>query len=236
VPRRALAVLVLVLLTACRADTDVVVHAAADGSGRIEVVVGLDKEAAARAAGAKPRTDDLAAAGWTVHPAERQKDGGVVYRVEKPFRSPDEAARVLQEVSTDTGPLRDLRVVRERSFLRTRTRLTGAVDLTAGAAAFGDPEHTQQLGGQPLGVDAPHVAPLEKALRLQVVAELPGATRRWAVRPGQRVPVSAVAEQWNVLSILFAVVAVLALVAFGVSVRRAVRRGRPVPGSVTPPP
>jgi hypothetical protein len=218
-------------LTACQARTDVVVHAAPDGTGRVEVVVALDKEAAARVAGAKARTDDLAKAGWEVHPVEREQGGGAVYRVEKPFRSPDEAARVLREVSADGGPLRDVRLVRERSFLKTRTRLTGALDLSAGAAAFGDPELTQQLGGQPVGVDAARVTPLEQALRLSLVAELPGGTKRWTVRPGQRVAVATVAEQWNVLSIALAVVAVLALVGFAVSVRRALRsqqRTRPL--------
>jgi hypothetical protein len=227
VRRRALAALLLLVLSSCQARADVVVHAAADGTGRVEVAVTLDKEAAARAAGVNPRTDDLARAGWDVSPVERQKDGGVVYRVQKRFRSPDEAAHVLREVSTDGGPLRGLRLVRERSFLETRTRLTGAIDLRAGAAAFGDPDLTKALGGQPLGVDAARVAPLDQALRLQVVASLPGGTRRWTARAGQRVAVSAVTEQWNALSIAFAVVAVLALVAFAVSVRRALRTRHP---------
>jgi hypothetical protein len=221
VHRRALAALLLLVLTGCQARTDVAVHAAANGTGRVEVTVTLDKAAAARAAGTQPRTEDLTRAGWEVHPVERPEGGGLVYRAEKRFRSPDEAARVVREVSGSAFPGLVLR--RERSFLKTRTAATGAIDLRAGAAAFGDPALTALLGGRPLGVDATRVAPLDQALTVQLTTALPGRTARWTARAGQRVPVAVEAEQWNLASVAFAVIALLALTAFGVSLRRALR-------------
>lgn len=203
------------------------IHASPDGTGHVEVSVALDKDAAVRAAGLRPRTDDLTGAGWEVESPERTAAGGVIYRVQKRFRSPDEAARLIREVAGARGPLRGFRLIRERSFLETRTRLTGTVDLRAGAAAFGDPALTELLGGQPLGVEPARVAALDDALQLQVTGELPGRTARVTARPGQRVPVAFAAERWNLASIAFAFVALLALAAFAVSVRRALRARQP---------
>ena len=224
--RRAALACFVVLLTACEVQADVAVHARPDGTGRIEVSVVLDKAAVARAAGTSPVTTDLVRAGWEVHQPESLDDGGRRYRAEKPFRSPEEAERILREVGGGDGPLRGFRLVRERTFLRTRTRLEGVIDLGNGAAAFGDDRLDELLGGQPLGVGPERVGALDQALRLQVSAHLPGATTRAAADAGQRTPVRAVAERWNIASILFAVVAALALVAFAVSTRRAVRGRR----------
>jgi hypothetical protein len=225
VRRWAAAALLLLALSGCQAEADVAVHAAADGTGRVVVTLTLDRQAAARAAGTNPRTDDLTRAGWEVDPVERPKDGGLVYRAEKRFRSPDEAAAVLREVNGRV--LRGFRLTRHRSFLKTRTELTGAVDLRAGAAALGDPALTELLGGQPLGVEATRTAPLDQALRVGVVADLPGRTARWTARSGTRVPVTTSAEHWNVGSIAAAIVAALALAAFAVSLRRALRTRSP---------
>jgi hypothetical protein len=223
--RRAGAALLLLLLTGCQVRTDVVLHAAADGTGRVEVAVTLDKAAAARAAGTEVRTEDLTRAGWEVEAPQRLEGGGVVYRAEKRFRSPDEAERVVREVSGSA--LRGFTLTRDRSFLRTRTSLEGTIDLRDGAAAFGDPALTDRLGGQPLGVEPDRVAPLDEALRMHVTAELPGRTARWTAKAGSRVPLAVTAEQWNATSIAFAVVALLASAAFAVSARRALRSRRP---------
>ena len=219
--RRAGAALLLLLFTGCQVRTDVIVHAKADGTGRVEVAVTLDKAAATRAAGTELRTADLTRAGWEVEAPERLEGGGLVYRAEKRFRSPEQAERVLREVSGSA--LRGFTLTRQRSFLRTRTRLEGVIDLREGAAGFGDPALTELLGGQPLGVEPGRVTPLDDALRVQVVAELPGRTARWSAKAGTRMPVAVSAEQWNVTSIAFAIVALLALAAFAVSARRALR-------------
>jgi hypothetical protein len=224
VRRAAIAALFILLLTSCQVDADVAVRATAAGTGRVQVTVTLDKEAAARAAGTTPHTDDLVKAGWKVETPKRLPDGGIVYRAEKRFRSPAEAARVVQEVGGVGGPLRGVALARRRSFLKTTTRLTGVVDMRAGAAVFGDKALTELLGGEPLGVESARVTPLDQALRVGVTAALPGRTTRVTARAGQRVAIDATAEQWNATSIAFAAVTVLALIAFAVSARRAARR------------
>lgn len=224
--RRAVIVCFAVLLTACEVEADVAVHATPQGTGRVEVSVVLDRAAVARAAGTQPVVADLTAAGWEVHAPEPLDGGGRRYRAEKRFRTPDEAARILLEVGGADGPLQGFRLRRERTFLRTRTRLEGVIDLRDGAAAFGDSRLTELLGGQPLGVAPDRAAPLDEAVRVQVSAHLPGATTRAAAESGKRTEVTAVAERWNVTSIALALIAVLALVAFAVSTRRALRPRR----------
>jgi hypothetical protein len=224
VRRAAAAAFLVLLLTSCEVRTDVTVHAGTDGAGSVAVSVTLDKEAAAQMT-AQPRWSDLIRAGWRVHAAAHVRDS-VVYRVEKPFRSPEEAGRVIAEVTGAAGPLRDVVLTHRRSLLRSRTRLTGTLDLTAGAASFGDPALTKLLGGKPIGVDGPKAAQVDQALRFQVTAALPGRTSTWTARSGQRVAIVAAAEGWNVDRIAFAAVAVLALAAFAVSVRRALRARR----------
>jgi hypothetical protein len=216
--------LLLLVLTGCEVRADVILHAAPDGTGRVEVAVALDKEAAARAAGTEVRTEDLTRAGWEVHTPERRSGGGVVYRAEKRFRSPDEAERVVSELNGSA--FRGFTLRRERTFLRTRTELRGTIDLRKGAATFGDPALTELLGGQPLGLEADRVQPLDSALQVQVTADLPGRTARWTARSGAQVPLALTAEQWNLTSIAFAVFALVALAAFTMSLRRALRSRR----------
>lgn len=221
--RRAVIICFAVLLGACEVQADVAVHVTPQGTGRVEVSVVLDKAAVARAAGTEPALSDLTAAGWELREPEALDDGGRRYRAAKRFRTPDEAARILREVGGADGPLQGFRVQRERTFLRTRTRLEGVIDLREGAAAFGDSRLTELLGGLPLGVEPDRAVPLNEALRLQVSAHLPGGTIRATADAGERTPVRAVAERWNVASIAFALIAVLALSAFAVSTRRALR-------------
>lgn len=225
VRRALLALAVVALLAGCEARTGVEVHANPDGTGRVEVVVTLDKEAATRAAGTSPRTDDLTRAGWDVAPSKRLPNGGLEYRASKRFDSPDDAARVLREVGGADGPLRDFKLERTRTFLKTHTKLTGTVDVRRGAASFGDDELTKLLGGQPLGVEATRTAPLDQAIKLDVIAKLPGGTTRASASSGQRVAITADEEQWNARSIAFAVLAIAALAAFVVTLRR-FRRAR----------
>ena len=212
------------VLAGCQVRSTVVIDAGADGSGEVEVRVVLDRDAAARVPDLDVRVDDLVRAGWDVEPLRRQPGGGLSVAARHDFRSPAEADRLLDQVSGEGGVLQGFRLDRDRTFLETRTRLSGVIDLTGGVARFSDSDLAERLGGLPLGVDPAGLAPLDEALRLDVVAELPGGTSRWEARPGDQVPVAAVAEQWNVASIVLALLALLCAVACALAVRRVRRR------------
>jgi predicted enzyme related to lactoylglutathione lyase len=190
-----LGALVALTATACQVRTTVAVDVADDGSGTVEVAVGLDAEAvgrlpdldddgrstAADLAGLV-RTDDLAAAGWHLSDpaADPSADDGAVWiRATKPFGTPEEAGRVLGEITGTDGPLRDLRVDRDDSFGRTRFTFEGAADLSGGLEAFGDEGLAAALDGEVLGEDAAAVEeelgrPLADMFTLEISADLPG--------------------------------------------------------------
>ena len=89
----------------------------------------------------------------------------------------EEARTALAELSGPDGPFRNLSFERERSFLRTRTRLSGAVDLTAGAAGFADADlrnlisDTVRLDAE--GLQADFGPDLDRGVQVQFEARLP---------------------------------------------------------------
>lgn len=184
--------LLVVLGSACevRATVDVVVEE--DGSGTVEVAVGLDADALAQVPdldgdgrsgaadlSALVRTEDLEAAGWEVsEPSEAGSDLTWI-RVSKPFGTPEEANAILAEVTGPEGPLRDLRLERSTGFAATELTFTGTADLSGGLEAFGDAGLVEALDGEPLGEDVAQIeerigGPVADAVRLDVTVDLPG--------------------------------------------------------------
>jgi hypothetical protein len=147
------------------------------------------------------RLDDLRETGWTVVGPAREKDNLTWVRISHRFASAEEANRLADQLGT---PFRDLRLVRSRSFLKTKTSLTGQIDLSQGLAGFSDPALQEALGGADLGTltdDNVHFA---------FDARLQGESRSWAPKLGEQVRISAEAEAWKVQPVL-AVAAALVL-------------------------
>ena len=147
------------------------------------------------------RLDDLRQAGWTVTGPSKEKDGLTWVRIAHSFASPAEADRVAAQLGP---PFRDLTLRRQRTFLRTKTSLTGTIDLSQGLAAFSDPALQQSLGP---GVDLGKVT--DENLHVRFEAHLPGQTRTWAPKVGEQLRISARAEKWNVEPIAAAGAALL---------------------------
>lgn len=238
--------LVLVLATGCQVHTTVTVDVAEDGSGTVEVAVGLDGEAMSRLPdldedgtpgpadlAALVRADDLVAAGWTVAEPDARADGTTWVRATRAFGTPDEAEAILAELTGPDGALRDLQVARRDSFGRSRYELSGTIDLSGGLEAFGDEGLAAALDGEPLGEDVAAIEmrygrPVAEMFAFELTASLPGADASWSPRLGDE-PVDVRADStvydWPVLGL--AAVAVAALVALAaVLVTRAVRARR----------
>lgn len=244
-----LGVLVVLTASACQVRTTVAVDVAKDGSGKVTVAVGLDADALRRLPDLDDdgrsttadltrlvRTDDLAAAGWHLsEPVGSAADGGFVWiRATKPFGTPEEAGRVLGEVTGRDGPLRDLRVDRHDSVGRTRFTFEGTADLSGGLEAFGDEGLAAALEGEVLGQDPSTIEaelgrPLSEMLSLEVSADLPGDSKATAWTPelgGEPVEMAATGtvRDWWVLALTAVAVACgLALAVVGV---RLIRRTR----------
>jgi hypothetical protein len=197
------------LLAGCKVETTVDVDVDADGTGRVRAEVALDRDAARQVPdlAKQLRVDDLRAAGWQVDDPRKAAGGGVAVAAVKRFRTPAEAAQAIEELSGPTGPFRDFELQRDRSFLKTKTALTGTVDLRGGVEGFGDDTLRERLGGSALGVDPAELeqrlgTPLAEVFLFDVAVHLPGHDAvEWRPRLGERLEVRARAERWNVRNI-----------------------------------
>ena len=215
----------------------------ADGSGRVRAIVELDRAAAEQVGDLEGqlRVDDLIKAGWTVDGPVATAGKGQRITAERRFSTTDEARAAMQQLSGPDGPFQDFRIERDSSFLRTKTRFTGRVDLQAGLEGFGDEELRERLGA-PLGVDAEELrrragAALSAVFGFEVAVRLPGDVQSnaptsadngavWRPKLGEDVELTARAEQWNAASIGFAALALLTGLAACIVAARQVRRPR----------
>ncbi len=203
----------IVLLGGCRADVTVAVRAAAEGGGDVSATVSLDKEAAEQVPdlAGQLKVEDLKAAGWRIEGPTPAAGGRTELRAIKAFASPAEATRLFQELTGPTGPFASLRLTRDRSLLKTRTSLTGTVDLAGGLEVFSDEVAREKLGGLPLGIEPARLEaelgrPLADVFGFRLTADLPGdieggGSGVWEVRLGQATAVNASAEQWNLTTV-----------------------------------
>jgi len=196
--------------------------------------VGLDREALREVPDlpSRLRVDDLRKAGWEIAGPLEEKDGLTWVRATKKFSTPAGADRAVRELSGSTGPFQGFRLRRKHSLLRTTTRFRGTIDLTAGANGFTDEQLRQRLGGADLGLDQQSLQRrvgivLNRIFRVQVVARLPGSIDSnaptkaangvvWTPKLGERATLVATAKSWNTSTILFALLAALAAIAFAV--------------------
>ena len=178
-------------MAGCRLELDVHVEMAEDGSGSVEVVVGIDPDGIERIGGDLEDVlaiDDLGAAGWIVEGPEEEADGFTRVRFRKPFDNPEEAAVVFDEIAGEDGPFQDFAVSHEPSFARTEWGFTGRIDFSGGLAAFGDEALAAELDGEPLGqtveeIEAQLGEPLDRVIQVAVGVQLPGEVESNATEP-----------------------------------------------------
>jgi hypothetical protein len=179
----------MTLLMACRVDVAVTIEATADGSGRVEVLVGFDQAALARLG--DPATalavDDLRTAGWQVEipataPVERAGSATTWVRASRAFEGPDGLAATLDEVAGAGGPLAGTALEVDEGLTSVTTRLTGVVDLSQGLTPYGDADLDAATGGVPFGglvatVEAEEGQPVTELIDVQVTFVLDGESR-----------------------------------------------------------
>lgn len=180
--RLLLVALIALVASGCRLQLDVNVDVAEDGSGTIEVVVGLDADALSKIGGdlaAVMEVGDLEDAGWVIDGPAEESDGYTRVHLRHPFATPDEAAEVFAQIAGEDGPFQDFAVRRSTSFAETRWDFTGRVDFSGGVEAFGDQGLAAELDGEPLGQTADEIEAqlgesLSRLIQVRVRARLPG--------------------------------------------------------------
>jgi hypothetical protein len=229
----------------CRLDVTTAVDVRDDGSGTVEVAVGLDEDAVRRVPNLRNqlRTDDLVDAGWTITgPVE--EDGTTWVRARKPFATPAEAGRVLNELVGEQGPFKDFAVTRDRSFARTSYGFKGTVDFVEGVEAFSDEELEQVLDGEALGDSVEEFTrrvgeSLDRIFRFRVAVRLPGEVTSnapgraangavWQPKLSDREAseLRAQSRTWEVAPLAWTAIAVAAAIGFAlvVAIRLTARR------------
>ncbi len=174
--RRALIVIVVMLLTACRVDTTVDISMRADGSGQITVTAVADADVVNQAPGLAEdlRFDDAVTAGWIVDGPTDAADGGMQVELTHDFANPEEATALLQSINGSGGPLHGVVLSRTVAEGRTSVSLIGSLRID-GLAAFADPDVLSAIGATPYAeaVAAASVSP-SQAIGVTVRATIPG--------------------------------------------------------------
>lgn len=206
-------------LAGCKVDTTLTIDVHDGGGGTVRVRVALDAEAVqnAEAGGGKledrVRLGDLPAAGWTVSPWRRAPDGAATVTLRKGFADASELAGIVAELSGTGGPLRGVKLDRDRGLLATDYKVSGTADLsqlTAGVTA--DPDVVSQLTAQ--RVDATQIEQrlaqqINDAFRLRVRLVLPGGTKEIDPKPGKKVSLATSSTQLDTTRVALLVAAVL---------------------------
>lgn len=176
--RAVLPAVAAVLLGACELRAELNVSVEDDGSGTVEVAVGLDEDALSRRPDVFEEIDlsDLEGTGWEVIGPEAEDDGFTWLRARHGYGAPEEVGPLVDQVAGEDGPLRDFRLVREDSFAETRYDFAGTVDFTAGAGALADdPELAEALGSEPIQLLEDRLgSAIDEMVQVQVAVRLPG--------------------------------------------------------------
>jgi hypothetical protein len=208
------------VLAGCKVDTTLTIDVHDRGGGTVSVRVALDAEAVenAEAGGGKledrVRLGDLQAAGWTVSPWRRTRNGGATVTLHKDFANAGELTRVVAELNGNNGPLKGVKLTRDRGVFSTDYKLSGAADLsqlTAGVAT--DPDLVAQLTAQRVDVtqiEQRLAQQINDAFRLRVRIVLPGGgTTDTAAKPGKKVTLTTSASQLDTTRLLLVAAAVV---------------------------
>ncbi len=174
-------VLVAIVLAGCQVDVEVSVAASPDGSGTVEVAVGLDPDAVTRLG--DPATalalGDLEGTAWQVTPPVADDAGTTWVRARRTFADPAELQVALGEVAGADGPFAGTSLTVDDGWFTSSAQLRGVVDLSAGLAPYTDPDLDVATGGVPFGG---LVAQAEADLGVPVT-EMIDVTVRWTLGP-----------------------------------------------------
>jgi hypothetical protein len=174
--RRALFIVAVIMLSACRVDATVDINVKADGSGALAVTAVADADVVKQAPGLAEdlRFDDAVSAGWAVTTPAATADGGLEVRLTHSFATPEEATALLQSINGPGGPLHGAAITRAINTNGTTVALTGSLRVD-GLAAFADGDVLQLIPTAPYAdqVAAANLSPTQ-AVGITVRASLPG--------------------------------------------------------------
>jgi HAD superfamily hydrolase (TIGR01509 family) len=249
--------LVALFAAACQADARIDVVVEGDGSGTVVFTLDLDAQIVEEAPEILEnlRTEDLAAADWTLEGPTATESGGATMTATKAFASRELLAGVLDEIAGSGELFSDVLVERERSFARTTYTISGEIDQTFNIESLGDEGVVGWLGlplGRPVSeLEAIAGEPISNTLELRFSVTLPdtieantptvdGRTATWVITPNDQLPTEFVASSsvedqepriWAAMALVaLAVLATLLAFRLLAKLGRRARRGDEVDG------
>lgn len=167
-----------VVLTGCELRTEVNLDITDDGTGTLEVGVGVDDDILDR----QPEllenlaVDDLLDAGWELNGPAREDDDLTWVRLRHPVTAPADVGPLVEQVAGEDGPFRDFVLERDDAFARTEYTFSGVVDFSGGAAGLvEDPELADALDAEPIELlEAQVGSAVDQLIGVQVAVRLPG--------------------------------------------------------------
>ena len=173
-----LLVVVALAVAGCQLRTEVNLTVEDDGSGVVEVGIGLDED------GVDDHPDlleslefrDLVDAGWEVTEPTEEGDGFTFVRVRHEFSRPEQVGPLVEQVAGEDGPFQSFRLERDDAYAETEYRFDGVVDFTGGVDALAeDPELAEALGNDPVELIEERLGrAVDELLQFQVAVRLPG--------------------------------------------------------------
>jgi len=177
------ALVLAILLSACKVDATLDVRVRRNGSGVVRVIVRADAEAVKAAeSGGVPidkavRLSDVADAGFRVGSWEKADDGSATVVISRPFRNVSEVEGIVSALNGADGPLPALRASREHGLIATDYGVEGSIDLDkVTTGVHSDKEllaRLQALGVDVAAIDAQLLAQVRSSFSLKVVVRLP---------------------------------------------------------------
>jgi len=190
-----LSLLLVFALAACRVESVVTLNVKPNGSGTVAVVSTANAAVVAAVPNLADQLafDDLEAAGWDISEFATTDEGELQVRVSKGFDTPEDATAILNQLSAEFGPFRNMSLTREGKDTDSTWSLNGELQVTGGLNAFADSALVDLIGG----------TPFEDALAEsgQDIGQAVGITFK-AVLPGEVVSSTGLNEsgvlRWNV--------------------------------------
>jgi hypothetical protein len=163
---------------------------------------------------------DFRSNGWTGPGLSPRADGTSSFNLSHPFSSVAEANSLLASLSGTDGPLADLRLKRNRSFVGTTITLVGPGNFTKGLAGFGDARIATVTNSGPFGLTDKEVlrqsgaTSLDKVIAINVVSNLNGNRSTAALPVGKATPIAMSGRSWAWATIASFSAGILGIVAF----------------------
>ena len=167
----------VVMLSSCKVDQSISLTVNPNGSGTVRVEVTADKAIveAVPTLAQDVRTDDLVKAGWDVDGPTATNTGGLRVELRRKFSTPNEATKIIAQISEAKGPLHKIALARSGKDTNSVWNLTGWVEVNGGLDAFVDDTTRELLGTTPYAADVSEAGlDLGDAINITFTAQLPG--------------------------------------------------------------